>query len=239
MTTAPATRGPRLTAAERRDRLLSAALAAFAREGYHGASIGAIAAAAGISKPVVYDHFGSKLELYEAVVEREAARLLERASAAADLAPERLEERLRESVTAVLRFVRSEPDASRVLFADPAGDPEIAAVHARVRAGGRAALAAMIEADPYFQPPPGVSRRLAVETRAEMMRASTEALAAWWHERRSVPLAQVVATYMDFMWIGAAGLKRGEHWCAPDRPPAPGSPSGRRAAGRRRASRRR
>ncbi|MFZ9232409.1 MAG: TetR/AcrR family transcriptional regulator, partial [Ilumatobacteraceae bacterium] len=66
----------RLPAAERREQLLSVAMDVFAREGYHQTSMNDVAEAAGITKPVLYQHFSSKRELYLALIEEAGARLL-------------------------------------------------------------------------------------------------------------------------------------------------------------------
>ena len=58
----------RMPAAERREQLLAVALDVFAREGYHQTSMNDVAEAAGITKPVLYQHFESKRELYLALI---------------------------------------------------------------------------------------------------------------------------------------------------------------------------
>src|ERR671932_31647 len=73
----------RKTQAERREEILDAALAEFAEHGYHGASTEGIAARAGISQPYVFRLFGTKRELFRAVVARcfrEALELFQRAA---------------------------------------------------------------------------------------------------------------------------------------------------------------
>jgi AcrR family transcriptional regulator len=67
----------RQTAAERREEVLEAAVAEFARAGFHGASTDAIARRAGISQPYLFRLFGSKKELYLATVRRCFRRTLE------------------------------------------------------------------------------------------------------------------------------------------------------------------
>jgi AcrR family transcriptional regulator len=62
--------------AEREDQMLQAAGHAFASRGFHDASMDAIAASAGISKPMLYNYFGSKQGLYAAYVERSGRELL-------------------------------------------------------------------------------------------------------------------------------------------------------------------
>jgi AcrR family transcriptional regulator len=74
----------RQTAEERREEVLAAALEEFARAGYHGASTDAIARGAGISQPYLFRLFGSKKDLYLAVVRRCFRRTLETMQAAAE-----------------------------------------------------------------------------------------------------------------------------------------------------------
>src|ERR1700744_5013917 len=74
----PASRATRhrMPRAEREDEMLHAAGAVFARSGFHDASMDAIAEAAGISKPMLYNYFGSKQGLYAAYIERSGRALL-------------------------------------------------------------------------------------------------------------------------------------------------------------------
>jgi AcrR family transcriptional regulator len=66
----------RLPASARREQLLDVALQVFARQGYHGASMNDVADAAGVTKPVVYQHFDSKRDLYLALLDAVGERLL-------------------------------------------------------------------------------------------------------------------------------------------------------------------
>src|SRR5262245_58762369 len=78
---------PRLRAAERRQQLLDVALTAFADQGFHLTSMNELAEAAGVTKPVLYQHFGSKRELYLEVLRAVASRMISdvgKAIAAAD-----------------------------------------------------------------------------------------------------------------------------------------------------------
>src|SRR3954470_9762258 len=96
--------GVRLRAPERRVRILEAAEHAFAARGYHSTSMDDIAAAAGISKPVLYDHFSSKLHLYRSLTEGIRDELTARGAAAmaADAPPSK---RIRTGVEAFFAFV--------------------------------------------------------------------------------------------------------------------------------------
>ncbi|MFM8946311.1 MAG: TetR/AcrR family transcriptional regulator [Actinomycetota bacterium] len=66
----------RLPAPERREQLLSVALTVFARHGYHDTSMNEVAEAAGITKPVLYQHFASKRELFLDVIEEAGRRMI-------------------------------------------------------------------------------------------------------------------------------------------------------------------
>ena len=66
----------RLTATARREQLLDVALEVFARAGYHGTSMNDVAEAAGVTKPVLYQHFESKRELYQALLDEVGDRML-------------------------------------------------------------------------------------------------------------------------------------------------------------------
>ena len=66
----------RLPAPERREQLLSVALTVFARNGYHDTSMNEVAEAAGITKPVLYQHFASKRELFLDVIEEAGRRMI-------------------------------------------------------------------------------------------------------------------------------------------------------------------
>src|SRR6478609_5985052 len=66
----------RLSATARREQLLDVALEVFARSGYHDTSMNDVAEAAGVTKPVLYQHFESKRELYQALLDEVGARML-------------------------------------------------------------------------------------------------------------------------------------------------------------------
>src|SRR5215207_6097848 len=67
----------RMTGKQRREQLLDVGRSLFAERGFEGTSVEEIAATAGVSKPVVYEHFGGKEGLYAVVVDREMGRLLD------------------------------------------------------------------------------------------------------------------------------------------------------------------
>jgi AcrR family transcriptional regulator len=97
----------RQTAEERREDVLTAAVAEFARRGFHGASTDAIARSAGISQPYLFRLFGSKKDLYVAAVRRCFRRTLETMQAAAEGL--RGEEALRAMGGAYVDLLASDP----------------------------------------------------------------------------------------------------------------------------------
>jgi len=114
----------RMPAAERREQLLAVALDAFATHGFHQTSMNDVAEAAGITKPVLYQHFDSKRELYVAVIEEAGRRMIE-AIAYQALADVDERERTRLGFSAFFRWVADDHDAFRVLFASGSRrDPE-------------------------------------------------------------------------------------------------------------------
>src|SRR3954462_7664548 len=148
----------RLSASERRVVILDAALKLFASSGYESTSVGDLATAAGVTKPVLYEHFGSKQELYVALVDREAGRLSEAVLERFD-AEKPLEARLRTLALQAVRFARQHPEAGRLLLQVPVGDPGVIAAHERARTGARHLIAAAILADPLFRASPGLARQ--------------------------------------------------------------------------------
>src|SRR5947199_7675567 len=94
----------RIPRVEREQTMLDAAGAAFAAHGFHAASMDEIAAAAGISKPMLYNYFGSKQGLYLAFVERDGRDLLESMRLAAS-PNSSAGERLRAGILAFLTYV--------------------------------------------------------------------------------------------------------------------------------------
>lgn len=127
VTTAPPTR-----AAAKRQAILDAAAQLFAEEGYERASIDAIAAKAGVSKPTVYSHFGNKEQLFRESLAESARQLNEKSYAAAvslDVGDE-WEQSLREVAIQLVECQRSNCAASltRQLYAEINRDPEVFAI---------------------------------------------------------------------------------------------------------------
>jgi AcrR family transcriptional regulator len=132
--TAERPRAAHLGPERRRPLVLDAALGVFLEHGYEGASMEAIARAAGVSKPVVYDCFPGKDELFKALFGREERRVMREVGAALTRdAPDGPEAALAEGITAFLRAVVASPEAYRVILHGEGGMN--AAGARRIRAG--------------------------------------------------------------------------------------------------------
>lgn len=129
--TSTRTRAPHLGPERRRPLVLDAALQVYLRTGFDGASMDAIAAEAGVTKPVLYDCYPNKRELFAALLRREAERLLQ---ATAESLPETIDfehpaDTLRGGFTGFFRAVASAPDSFRatVMAVHDGLDPQVAA----------------------------------------------------------------------------------------------------------------
>ena len=138
---------PRLTAPARREQILDVALEVFARSGFHGASMNDVADAAGVTKPVLYQHFDSKRELYQALLEEVGSRLLHNISkATAEATDGKSQTAL--GFRAYFRWVADDHDAFLLLFGSGSRrDDEFAAAIRRITAASADAIAPLIAVD--------------------------------------------------------------------------------------------
>lgn len=135
MTDAPG-RAPsgRLPAAERRQQLLEVALETFAAKGFGETSMNEVAVAAGVTKPVLYQHFASKKALYHELVDEMGSRL-EQAIFEAVAVAEGPRQQVEAGFRAYFRWAIGQGDAFRVLFSDRnRADAELAGAIDRVEA---------------------------------------------------------------------------------------------------------
>jgi AcrR family transcriptional regulator len=176
----------------------------FAARGFHEASMDEIADAAGISKPMLYNYFGSKEGLYFAYVDlsyRQIVAAIDEAVAQADGAGRPADHLLRVGVRAYYRYIGEHQDAFRVLFREM-GDPggKLALQRHRLSRRVAAAIEAILSS--------AGDRRPAVSTEAlaEAFLGSARSLADWWLDRPQVPADEVADQLMDLMLTGLHGL---------------------------------
>ena len=118
---------PRMTAAVRREQLLDVTMAIVVEQGFHAVSIQAVARNAGISRPLVYEHFGDLDGLLEALVGRVTSRALEQVS---ETTVEALSagdptEQLLDSLGKYLHAVEHHPSTWQLVLMPPEGAPEL------------------------------------------------------------------------------------------------------------------
>ena len=173
----------RLSAPRRREVIVRAAGKEFARHGYAGTRLDDVAAAAHVTKPIVYRHFDSKKALYLALLHKHEDDLTSFFTG-----PDGAPATVPVILDGWLDYVRENSHAWLMLFRDSSGDDEIRAVRRRVSLRARQVLAAYL----VEQGVPGEQ----VEPTAEMLRSGLAGLALWWIDHPDVPkpvVAEVAA----------------------------------------------
>jgi AcrR family transcriptional regulator len=201
---------PRMAAADRRELILQAARESFAEGGYHRTSLEGIAERAGVSKALLYEHFDSKRELHAAMLEAHVRELIERIEAAlVDAEPG--EDRLRAGLEAFFDFLEERHGASAIMLRNT-GDPDVVEWLSRLREAIGAQIVTLMteEAEELIRQDPEL--REAIEMLAQQQIGAIQSLADWWSEHREVPKERVIATAMDFAWIGMERVSAGGRW---------------------------
>lgn len=174
----------RLPAAARRVLILEAGGRLFGAGGYDGTTLDEVAVAAGVTKPIVYRHFGSKEGLYLALLERHRHDL---PTFTADALPPPGDEALRLILGGWLDYVQAHSYAWRMLFWDTGGGAEIDRFRHLVRTQAREVLAGLIRT---FAQDPIPSEE--VEPLAELMRMGMASLVLWWREHPATPRSAIL-----------------------------------------------
>jgi AcrR family transcriptional regulator len=113
----------RMRAPERREQLLQVARKVFAKRGYHTVTMDDVAAEAGITKPILYDHFPSKRDLYRGLLEADLSTLRKKIEKALESSPGN-RERIRASFQAYFDFMDEEGEGFRLLMKEAVGAEE-------------------------------------------------------------------------------------------------------------------
>jgi AcrR family transcriptional regulator len=130
----------RLPAAARREQILDATKSIAVERGFYAVSIDAVARAAGISRPIVYEHFNDLPGLLEALIERETVRSREQLAAVlpGDVEPGDLRGALFDALRRYLHAAEQDPDTWRLVLMPPEGAPEL--MRERIAAGREEAI---------------------------------------------------------------------------------------------------
>ena len=190
----------RMRGTERREQLIGVARRLFAEKGFEGTSVEEIAAKAGVSKPVVYEHFGGKEGLYAVVVDREVGYLLAAIEGAlADAVRSR--ELVEQAALALLDYVETHTDGFRILVRDSS---------VASSSGSFASLLSDIASQ--------VEGLLVTEFKRHGLEAKTAPMYAqmlvgmialtgqWWLTTRKPKKAEVAAHLVNLAWNGLAHL---------------------------------
>jgi AcrR family transcriptional regulator len=192
----------RLSRPERRSQLLDAAREVFVASGYHAAAMDDIAARAGISKPVLYQHFPGKLELYLALLDAGADALAASVRAALDSTHDN-EQRVDATISAYFGFVADPQTTFQLVFeSDLTAEP---AVRERVDAVTHlctVAVAAVIAEDT------DLDRESAMLLAAGLTGAAQVAARWWLTQDGSLPRETAERLVSSLTWRGISGFPR-------------------------------
>ncbi|MCU1674310.1 MAG: TetR/AcrR family transcriptional regulator [Frankiales bacterium] len=191
-----------MTGKERREQLLDVGRALFAERGYDGTSVEEIASRAGVSKPVVYEHFGGKEGLYAVVVDREVQRLLDTFTAA--LTGDNPKLLLEQATLALLTYVEDDSNGFRILVRESPVGLE--------RSGGFATIISDIASQ--------VEHILAKQFKARGFETKLAGLYSqalvgmvaltgqWWLDNRKPKRDEVAAHLVNLAWNGLSQLEQ-------------------------------
>ncbi|MGW6444864.1 TetR/AcrR family transcriptional regulator [Lentzea sp. NPDC055074] len=196
---APAGRGVRLPRTARRAQLLAAAQDVFVSNGYHAAAMDEIAERAGVSKPVLYQHFPGKLELYMALLESHVDELVGRVrTAIGSTSDNKL--RVRAAVAAFYDFVDGEGQAFRMVFeSDLRSEPAVQSAVERATTDSVDAITETITADA------GLDEERARLLAVGLVGLSQVTARSWLADNRRVPKEDAVALISNLAWRGIGG----------------------------------
>jgi len=190
-----------MTGKERRQQLLDISRRLFAERGLDGTSIEEIAAQAGVSKPVVYEHFGSKEGIYAVVVDREVERFLTMATQL--LEGEDTREKFEAAAVTLLRYIEENTDGFRILVRDspPAGSGSgtFGSLISDIASQVEYILGDVLKArgyDPKHAP-----------MYAQMLVGMVAFTGQWWLDARKPKLEEVAAHLVNMAWNGLSQLE--------------------------------
>ncbi|MCW1958366.1 MAG: TetR/AcrR family transcriptional regulator [Mycobacterium sp.] len=193
-----------MTGSERRHQLIDIARAIFAERGYDGTSVEEVAQRAGVSKPVVYEHFGGKEGLYAVVVDREMSALLD--GVTASLTNNQYRPRVEAVTLALLTYIEERTDGYRVLIRDSPASLS-PGTYSTLFNDAVSQVASILAGDFSRR---GLDPELA-PMYARALVGSVSMTAQWWMEARE-PKKEVVAAHLvNLMWNGLTGLEPDPH----------------------------
>ena len=191
-----------MTGAQRREQLIEVARTLFADRGVDGTSVEEIAAAAGVSKPVVYEHFGGKEGLYAVVVDREVRRLEDAIQTAITTPGTGYRTVIERGALALLDYIDERPEGFRIISRDSsvaATSGSFASILSDIAASVDDLLRAPLERagfDPGLAPP-----------FSQALVGLVAAAGQSWLDTRYPPKAELAAQLVNLAWNGLANLE--------------------------------
>jgi AcrR family transcriptional regulator len=193
-------RPTRLPRSARRKQLLAAAQQIFVAHGYHAAAMDDIAERAGVSKPVLYQHFPGKLELYLALLDTHCDAIIAKVRSAMLSTPDN-KERVKGAVQAYFDFVDHESEAFRLVFeSDLRNDAQVRERVERVEQGCIAAVTDTIISDT------GLSKASAELLASGLVGAAGQSAQYWLATGRQIPKSEAEALATALIWRGIASF---------------------------------
>lgn len=198
-------RTARLPRSERRAQLLLAAREVFVAQGYHAAAMDEIAERAGVSKPVLYQHFPSKLELYLALLAQQADELVARVRGAIATTSDN-KARVHNAMAAYFDFVAAEGEAFRLIFeSDLRNEPTVSEHVEGAYRKCQQAIADIISTDT------GVPRERAELLAIGLTGAAEHGARFWLASQHPLPRTEAVELLAALAWRGISKFPLHEH----------------------------
>jgi AcrR family transcriptional regulator len=195
-------KGVRLPRRARRAQLLSAALEVFVAQGYHAAAMDDIAERAGVSKPVLYQHFPGKLDLYLALLDQSCDQIISAAARALESTDDN-KQRVTATMHAFYDYVADAEGAFRLVFeSDLTNEPAVRARVDRVTTECAKLIAHVIADDTGL--PAEQSQLLAVS----LVGMGQVSARFWLQERGTIDQGSAAALVAGLAWRGIGGYPR-------------------------------
>ncbi len=185
---------------QRRQQLIDISRGVFAERGYEAASLEEIAERAGISRPILYSHFGDKHGLFEAVVNEQIEKV-ERMVTEALASPGEPRELVERGMRAFFTYVREHPEGHAVLTRDApvrTSDSGLGVMLDRLATNITLLIAEQIRAMGLDPSPAPIFANALIGIGAHVGR--------WWRDHPEVPLDEVTSWSTDLVWSGFGGL---------------------------------
>lgn len=189
-------RANRMPRDERRSQLLAAASEIFVDRGYHAAGMDEIAERAGVSKPILYQHFSSKLELYLAVLDQHVDNLVSGVRQALRTTTDN-RQRLRSAVQAFFDFIEHDGQGYRLIFEnDNVAEPQVAV---QVRVATESCIDAVFD---LVSRDSGLDPHRARMIAVGLVGSSVDCARYWLNSGRPISKEDAIESTVTFAWGG-------------------------------------